>query len=391
MKKIFLLLLFNIISFANLKNDVKVAHKYLIESNNKKLIALYEKMVNTPTKDEEDIMIKFTTKYNLANIYLMNDINIDLAKKYFDELSNDENIDRQISFLSNQKLINIAIKENDLDKIIYNLEKINVKTNYLEIPFLSNLIYMYSVVNLEIKLKLLEKKILSNMNDDFLLKLYYNVSNLFLEKEDIENSKKFLKKISQLNTKYSEEYRDLSYAKIDFLNKNIYEGNKKLENILVKLENKNHNDNELLNELEILFFNIGNLEKAYEITLKKYNNDKKNPETLVNLIREMNYLNKKDEINKYLLELEKLRYSDWEIALMLRGSDLVDYAKIYLLKAANKNDLRALNALLDIYFNTMDEKFIELVDKTDLIALKEKNNLKKQFYQFIEYNKKGKK
>lgn len=386
--KVFIIFIYfiSLLSYSNLKNDIINATKLISDNNIDKAREIFLEITTKNPKNVDDKEAIEMAKIHLGNIFLAEG-DILSAKKYFLDVSNDEASKTSYAIASDQKLILIFQSENNNELIIKQLEKLNKRIKYTDLYFLSNLIYMYENNSYNDKLNDLTKNVVNKLSEKDKGKLYDLIAYLYLDSGLIDKANFYYEKLLKSKMLDNILLGHLGFANTYSINN---EKEKVLKNISYVLQFSKNNI-VILEKIKNIYQKIGEYEKAYDV-LKKINKiNLGNPNVLIDLLKYTIYLDKKNDAIEYIKSLDELEINDFNLGMRLSFENLVEYSEIYLLRAKEKKDLRANEALINMYFATLqEEKLINLLNeliKEKLINVDRKNKILNELEDFKEYIK----
>lgn len=383
------ILILPLISFSSIKSDLIEATNLVSTSKINEAKKILINIVDTKNVNKEEQDLLEIARYNLANIYFTEN-NTELAKKYYSLISKNENNRSIIAVKSNQKLLSISIGENNINEAIKQIEKLNIRTMYREIPFLANQIYLYEENNKIEKLEDLNIKVINKLSNIERGRLYYLVSLIYLENKRLDKANMYYDKLVKDNSIENNQLGYIGFANISYQKGNYTDS---IEN-LNKAKNINKNSSiAILEQLQELFTLNKEYKSSYEVLKEIYKKSYKDANILIELIKYANFLEKVEDANLYLKKLEDMNISNYDLGVKMAAEGLFEYSEIYLLKAMEEGEKIAVKNLLDIYFSNLEEKKLKnllkyMLDK-DIITKDKYQNILKEFNHYREYINKG--
>ncbi len=371
-------LLISIISFSNTDIELQKASQFIANGELKKAKIILKKLSNENLNKEIAVKV-------LNNLALISnsDNNIEESIDYYNKILDLHVGDNWYNINSNQKLLSYALNKNDFESAIKYIENINYLTQYSDVNFVADLIYLYEKFNKTDKISNLNIHHIDKMPENDKIIIYGLVFNKFYDENDIEKSKKYLDKIKSFSSNLSKIYEYIYSNKL----KNIYDEKLNIDDIDLTIVNDNIDIN-VLEELKKIYINNNQLEKAYKV---------------INIILEKTYTPRivmqalklaiifKDEINikKYTNYLEMTSDGGYNLGVAYFNEGMDKYAEKYLFKVLKENDKRSYYILLRIYFNNFDDKGLEnllnIALEKNMISKIEKNQINYEYLQYKEY------
>ena len=371
-------LLISIISFSNTDIELQKASQFIANGELKKAKIILKKLSNENLNKEIAVKV-------LNNLALISnsDNNIEESIDYYNKILDLHVGDNWYNINSNQKLLSYALNKNDFESAIKYIENINYLTQYSDVNFVADLIYLYEKFNKTDKISNLNMHHIDKMPENDKIIIYGLVFNKFYDENDIEKSKKYLDKIKSFSSNLSKIYEYIYSNKL----KNIYDEKLNIDDIDLTIVNDNIDIN-VLEELKKIYIKNNQLEKAYKV---------------INIILEKTYTPRivmqalklaiifKDEINikKYTNYLEMTSDGGYNLGVAYFNEGMDKYAEKYLFKVLKENDKRSYYILLRIYFNNFDDKGLEnllnIALEKNMISKIEKNQINYEYLQYKEY------
>lgn len=371
-------LLISIISFSNTDIELQKASQFIANGELKKAKIILKKLSNENLNKEIAVKV-------LNNLALISnsDNNIEESIDYYNKILDLHVGDNWYNINSNQKLLSYALNKNDFESAIKYIENINYLTQYSDVNFVADLIYLYEKFNKTDKISNLNMHHIDKMSENDKIIIYGLVFNKFYDENDIEKSKKYLDKIKSFSSNLSKIYEYIYSNKL----KNIYDEKLNIDDIDLTIVNDNIDIN-VLEELKKIYIKNNQLEKAYKV---------------INIILEKTYTPRivmqalklaiifKDEINikKYTNYLEMTSDGGYNLGVAYFNEGMDKYAEKYLFKVLRENDKRSYYILLRIYFNNFDDKGLEnllnIALEKNMISKIEKNQINYEYLQYKEY------
>ena len=371
-------LLISIISFSNTDIELQKASQFIADGELKKAKIILKKLSNENLNKEIAVKV-------LNNLALISnsDNNIEESIDYYNKILDLHVGDNWYNINSNQKLLSYALNKNDFESAIKYIENINYLTQYSDVNFVADLIYLYEKFNKTDKISNLNMHHIDKMPENDKIIIYGLVFNKFYDENDIEKSKKYLDKIKSFSSNLSKIYEYIYSNKL----KNIYDEKLNIDDIDLTIVNDNIDIN-VLEELKKIYIKNNQLEKAYKV---------------INIILEKTYTPRivmqalklaiifKDEINikKYTNYLEMTSDGGYNLGVAYFNEGMDKYAEKYLFKVLRENDKRSYYILLRIYFNNFDDKGLEnllnIALEKNMISKIEKNQINYEYLQYKEY------
>lgn len=371
-------LLISIISFSNTDIELQKASQFIADGELKKAKIILKKLSNENLNKEIAVKV-------LNNLALISnsDNNIEESIDYYNKILDLHVGDNWYNINSNQKLLSYALNKNDFESAIKYIENINYLTQYNDVNFVADLIYLYEKFNKTDKISNLNMHHIDKMPENDKIIIYGLVFNKFYDENDIEKSKKYLDKIKSFSSNLSKIYEYIYSNKL----KNIYDEKLNIDDIDLTIVNDNIDIN-VLEELKKIYIKNNQLEKAYKV---------------INIMLEKTYTPRivmqalklaiifKDEINikKYTNYLEMTSDGGYNLGVAYFNEGMDKYAEKYLFKVLKENDKRSYYILLRIYFNNFDDKGLEnllnIALEKNMISKIEKNQINYEYLQYKEY------
>ena len=362
-------LLISIISFSNTDIELQKASQFIANGELKKAKIILKKLSNENLNKEIAVKV-------LNNLALISnsDNNIEESIDYYNKILDLHVGDNWYNINSNQKLLSYALNKNDFESAIKYIENINYLTQYNDVNFVADLIYLYEKFNKTDKISNLNMHHIDKMPENDKIIIYGLVFNKFYDENDIEKSKKYLDKIKSFSSNLSKIYEYIYSNKL----KNIYDENLNIDNI----------DINVLEELKKIYIKNNQLEKAYKvinIMLEKTYT----PRIVMQALKLAIIFNDEINIKKYTNYLEMTSDGGYNLGVAYFNEGMYKYAEKYLFKVLKENDKRSYYILLRIYFNNFDDKGLEnllnIALEKNMISKIEKNQINYEYLQYKEY------
>lgn len=371
-------LLISIISFSNTDIELQKASQFIANGELKKAKIILKKLSNENLN--KDIAVKVLN--NLALIS-NSDNNIEESIDYYNKILDLHVGDNWYNINSNQKLLSYALNKNDFESAIKYIENINYLTQYSDVNFVADLIYLYEKFNKTDKISNLNIHHIDKMPENDKIIIYGLVFNKFYDENDIEKSKKYLDKIKSFSSNLSKIYEYIYSNKL----KNIYDEKLNIDDIDLTIVNDNIDIN-VLEELKKIYIKNNQLEKAYKvinIMLEKTYT----PRIVMQALKLAIIFNDEINIKKYTNYLEMTSDGGYNLGVAYFNEGMDKYAEKYLFKVLKENDKRSYYILLRIYFNNFDDKGLEnllnIALEKNMISKIEKNQINYEYLQYKEY------
>ena len=371
-------LLISIISFSNTDIELQKASQFIANGELKKAKIILKKLSNENLNKEIAVKV-------LNNLALISnsDNNIEESIDYYNKILDLHVGDNWYNINSNQKLLSYALNKNDFESVIKYIENINYLTQYNDVNFVADLIYLYEKFNKTDKISNLNMHHIDKMPENDKIIIYGLVFNKFYDENDIEKSKKYLDKIKSFSSNLSKIYEYIYSNKL----KNIYDENLNIDDIDLTIVNDNVDIN-VLEELKKIYIKNNQLEKAYKvinIMLEKTYT----PRIVMQALKLAIIFNDEINIKKYTNYLEMTSDGGYNLGVAYFNEGMDKYAEKYLFKVLKENDKRSYYILLRIYFNNFDDKGLEnllnIALEKNMISKKEKNQINYEYLQYKEY------
>lgn len=371
-------LLISIISFSNTDIELQKASQFIANGELKKAKIILKKLSNENLNKEIAVKV-------LNNLALISnsDNNIEESIDYYNKILDLHVGDNWYNINSNQKLLSYALNKNDFESAIKYIENINYLTQYSDVNFVADLIYLYEKFNKTDKLSNLNMHHIDKMPENDKIIIYGLVFNKFYDENDIEKSKKYLDKIKSFSSNLSKIYEYIYSNKL----KNIYDENLNIDDIDLTIVNDNVDIN-VLEELKKIYIKNNQLEKAYKvinIMLEKTYT----PRIVMQALKLAIIFNDEINIKKYTNYLEMTSDGGYNLGVAYFNEGMDKYAEKYLFKVLKENDKRSYYILLRIYFNNFDDKGLEnllnIALEKNMISKIEKNQINYEYLQYKEY------
>ncbi|WP_064615559.1 tetratricopeptide repeat protein [Streptobacillus moniliformis] len=387
MKKLFIYLFFSLsfILNANIKSDLEESLKLITENKYENAKALLHAVIEKKVENNEDKKFLESAYYYLANIYHKEN-KIREAKIYYRKLS--ENLEAKTfsSIKASQNLFSMAMDEGDIEEAINQTEILNKKTNYQQLPFLSNLIYLYETNNKYEKLEKLNKSIILKLSEREKGALFNLLAMSYLENNKYDDAKRYFGILLKSENKENVQLGYIGYSNIEL----------KQENKVASLSYLN----KVLNvDKEIPIYILENIyrsyvanseyESAYDIlkAIEKKGNIDGN--LIIDLIKYARLLNKTEDVEGCLKKLESKRICSFDIGIKMASENLFDYAERYLIKSKKEGNVKANYALINVYFTNRDihklKLLLEDMLKNNEISKEKKDSILKEFEHYQKY------
>lgn len=371
-------LLISIISFSNTDIELQKASQFIANGELKKAKIILKKLSNENLNKEIAVKV-------LNNLALISnsDNNIEESIDYYNKILDLHVGDNWYNINSNQKLLSYALNKNDFESAIKYIENINYLTQYNDVNFVADLIYLYEKFNKTDKISNLNMHHIDKMSENDKIIIYGLVFNKFYDENDIEKSKKYLDKIKSFSSNLSKIYEYIYSNKL----KNIYDENLNIDDIDLTIVNDNVDIN-VLEELKKIYIKNNQLEKAYKvinIMLEKTYT----PRIVMQALKLAIIFNDEINIKKYTNYLEMTSDGGYNLGVAYFNEGMDKYAEKYLFKVLKENDKRSYYILLRIYFNNFDDKGLEnllnIALEKNMISKIEKNQINYEYLQYKEY------
>ena len=371
-------LLISIISFSNTDIELQKASQFIANGELKKAKIILKKLSNENLNKEIAVKV-------LNNLALISnsDNNIEESIDYYNKILDLHVGDNWYNINSNQKLLSYALNKNDFESAIKYIENINYLTQYNDVNFVADLIYLYEKFNKTDKISNLNMHHIDKMPENDKIIIYGLVFNKFYDENDIEKSKKYLDKIKSFSSNLSKIYEYIYSNKL----KNIYDENLNIDDIDLTIVNDNVDIN-VLEELKKIYIKNNQLEKAYKvinIMLEKTYT----PRIVMQALKLAIIFNDEINIKKYTNYLEMTSDGGYNLGVAYFNEGMDKYAEKYLFKVLKENDKRSYYILLRIYFNNFDDKGLEnllnIALEKNMISKIEKNQINYEYLQYKEY------
>ena len=371
-------LLISIISFSNTDIELQKASQFIANGELKKAKIILKKLSNENLNKEIAVKV-------LNNLALISnsDNNIEESIDYYNKILDLHVGDNWYNINSNQKLLSYALNKNDFESAIKYIENINYLTQYSDVNFVADLIYLYEKFNKTDKISNLNMHHIDKMPENDKIIIYGLVFNKFYDENDIEKSKKYLDKIKSFSSNLSKIYEYIYSNKL----KNIYDEKLNIDDIDLTIINDDIDIN-VLEELKKIYIKNNQLEKAYKvinIMLEKTYT----PRIVMQALKLAIIFNDEINIKKYTNYLEMTSDGGYNLGVAYFNEGMDKYAEKYLFKVLKENDKRSYYILLRIYFNNFDDKGLEnllnIALEKNMISKIEKNQINYEYLQYKEY------
>lgn len=371
-------LLISIISFSNTDIELQKASQFIANGELKKAKIILKKLSNENLNKEIAVKV-------LNNLALISnsDNNIEESIDYYNKILDLHVGDNWYNINSNQKLLSYALNKNDFESAIKYIENINYLTQYSDVNFVADLIYLYEKFNKTDKISNLNMHHIDKMPENDKIIIYGLVFDKFYDENDIEKSKKYLDKIKSFSSNLSKIYEYIYSNKL----KNIYDEKLNIDDIDLTIVNDNIDIN-VLEELKKIYIKNNQLEKAYKvinIMLEKTYT----PRIVMQALKLAIIFNDEINIKKYTNYLESTSDGGYNLGVAYFNEGMDKYAEKYLFKVLKENDKRSYYILLRIYFNNFDDKGLEnllnIALEKNMISKIEKNQINYEYLQYKEY------
>lgn len=371
-------LLISIISFSNTDIELQKASQFIANGELKKAKIILKKLSNENLNKEIAVKV-------LNNLALISnsDNNIEESIDYYNKILDLHVGDNWYNINSNQKLLSYALNKNDFESAIKYIENINYLTQYNDVNFVADLIYLYEKFNKTDKISNLNMHHIDKMPENDKIIIYGLVFDKFYDENDIEKSKKYLDKIKSFSSNLSKIYEYIYSNKL----KNIYDEKLNIDDIDLTIVNDNIDIN-VLEELKKIYIKNNQLEKAYKvinIMLEKTYT----PRIVMQALKLAIIFNDEINIKKYTNYLEMTSDGGYNLGVAYFNEGMDKYAEKYLFKVLKENDKRSYYILLRIYFNNFDDKGLEnllnIALEKNMISKIEKNQINYEYLQYKEY------
>jgi|GEM_PF-3467836 len=371
-------LLISIVSFSNIDIELQKASQFIANGELKKAKIILKKLSNENLNKEIAVKV-------LNNLALISnsDNNIEESIDYYNKILDLHVGDNWYNINSNQKLLSYALNKNDFESAIKYIENINYLTQYNDVNFVADLIYLYEKFNKTDKISNLNMHHIDKMPENDKIIIYGLVFDKFYDENDIEKSKKYLDKIKSFSSNLSKIYEYIYSNKL----KNIYDEKLNIDDIDLTIINDNIDIN-VLEELKKIYIKNNQLEKAYKvinIMLEKTYT----PRIVMQALKLAIIFNDEINIKKYTNYLEMTSDGGYNLGVAYFNEGMDKYAEKYLFKVLKENDKRSYYILLRIYFNNFDDKGLEnllnIALEKNMISKIEKNQINYEYLQYKEY------
>ena len=371
-------LLISIISFSNTDIELQKASQFIANGELKKAKIILKKLSNENLNKEIAVKV-------LNNLALISnsDNNIEESIDYYNKILDLHVGDNWYNINSNQKLLSYALNKNDFESAIKYIENINYLTQYNDVNFVADLIYLYEKFNKTDKISNLNIHHIDKMPENNKIIIYGLVFDKFYDENYIEKSKKYLDKIKSFSSNLSKIYEYIYSNKL----KNIYDEKLNIDDIDLTIINDNIDIN-VLEELKKIYIKNNQLEKAYKvinIMLEKTYT----PRIVMQALKLAIIFNDEINIKKYTNYLEMTSDGGYNLGVAYFNEGIDKYAEKYLFKVLKENDKRSYYILLRIYFNNFDDKGLEnllnIALEKNMISKIEKNQINYEYLQYKEY------
>ena len=371
-------LLISIISFSNTDIELQKASQFIANGELKKAKIILKKLSNENLNKEIAVKV-------LNNLALISnsDNNIEESIDYYNKILDLHVGDNWYNINSNQKLLSYALNKNYFESAIKYIENINYLTQYSDVNFVADLIYLYEKFNKTDKISHLNMHHIDKMPENDKIIIYGLVFDKFYDENDIEKSKKYLDKIKSFSSNLSKIYEYIYSNKL----KNIYDEKLNIDDIDLTIVNDNIDIN-VLEELKKIYIKNNQLEKAYKvinIMLEKTYT----PRIVMQALKLAIIFNDEINIKKYTNYLEMTSDGGYNLGVAYFNEGMDKYAEKYLFKVLKENDKRSYYILLRIYFNNFDDKGLEnllnIALEKNMISKIEKNQINYEYLQYKEY------
>lgn len=371
-------LLISIVSFSNIDIELQKASQFIANGELKKAKIILKKLSNENLNKEIAVKV-------LNNLALISnsDNNIEESIDYYNKILDLHVGDNWYNINSNQKLLSYALNKNDFESAIKYIENINYLTQYNDVNFVADLIYLYEKFNKTDKISNLNMHHIDKMPENDKIIIYGLVFDKFYDENDIEKSKKYLDKIKSFSSNLSKIYEYIYSNKL----KNIYDEKLNIDDIDLTIVNDNIDIN-VLEELKKIYIKNNQLEKAYKvinIMLEKTYT----PRIVMQALKLAIIFNDEINIKKYTNYLEMTSDGGYNLGVAYFNEGMDKYAEKYLFKVLKENDKRSYYILLRIYFNNFDDKGLEnllnIALEKNMISKIEKNQINYEYLQYKEY------
>lgn len=371
-------LLISIISFSNTDIELQKASQFIANGELKKAKIILKKLSNENLNKEIAVKV-----FNNLALISNSDNNIEESIDYYNKILDLHVGDNWYNINSNQKLLSYALNKNDFESAIKYIENINYLTQYSDVNFVADLIYLYEKFNKTDKISNLNMHHIDKMPENDKIIIYGLVFDKFYAENDIEKSKKYLDKIKSFSSNLSKIYEYIYSNKL----KNIYDKKLNIDDIDLTIINDNIDIN-VLEELKKIYIKNNQLEKAYKvinIMLEKTYT----PRIVMQALKLAIIFNDEINIKKYTNYLEMTSDGGYNLGVAYFNEGIDKYAEKYLFKVLKENDKRSYYILLRIYFNNFDDKGLEnllnIALEKNMISKIEKNQINYEYLQYKEY------
>ncbi|CAM3058221.1 hypothetical protein STFE110948_00125 [Streptobacillus felis] len=390
MKKllIYLFLSLSIILNASIKSDFEKSLKLMTENRYEEAKIMLHILVEKKIDNIEDKKYIESANYYLANIYHREN-KIKEAKLYYRRLSDNLETKSFSAIKSNQYLLSIAMEEGDMDEAINQTEILMKRTDYKELPFLSNLIYLYEINNKETKLQKLNKNIVSKLNEKDKGKLFSLLSLTYLENKRFDDAKRYLDLLLNSNDNENKQLGYLGYANFEIVQINK-EG--AMEYLSKALNLQKNTPKYILENINKIYISLEEPEKAYDVLMSIEKDSNMDANLIVELIKYAKVLDKKDDLIKYLNKLESMGISNYDLGIKMASENLLEYAEKYLIKSRDFDKKNVNFALINIYFSNQDlnklQVLLEDMVNSNEINIEKKDSILIEYEHFQKYKNK---
>ncbi|SQA14583.1 Uncharacterised protein [Streptobacillus moniliformis] len=114
----------------------------------------------------------------------------------------------------------MAMDEGDIEEAINQTEILNKKTNYQQLPFLSNLIYLYETNNKYEKLEKLNKSIILKLSEREKGALFNLLAMSYLENNKYDDAKRYFGMLLKSENKENVQLGYIGYSNIELKQEN---------------------------------------------------------------------------------------------------------------------------------------------------------------------------
>ncbi|CAM3164888.1 tetratricopeptide repeat protein [Streptobacillus ratti] len=387
MKKIFICLFFSLsfILNADIKSDLEKSLKLITEGKYESAKTLLHNVIEKKAENNDDKKFLESAYYYLANIYHKEN-KIDEAKIYYKKLS--ENLEAKTfsSIKASQYLFSMAMEEENFEEAINQTEILNKKTNYQQLPFLSNLIYLYETNGKKEKLEILNKNIIFKLSEREKGSLFNLLAMSYLENSKYDDAKRYFALLLKSKNNENIQLGYIGYSSLEFKQKNRV---KSLSYLNKALRVQKETPIYILENIYKMYVANSEYESAYNIlrSIEKKGNIDIN--LIIDLIKYAKLLNKNEDIEGCLEKLESKKICNFDLGIKLASENLFEFAERYLIKSKKDGNINANYALINIYFSNRDRYklrvLLEEMFKNNEISKEKKDSILKEFEHYQKY------